>query len=109
MNRRKLLRSSAFAGPYSLLSPFAKAVGSNGELRVVVIGVKGRGSNHINAVISHKKARLVGLCDIDSDQLKRRVVEMEKRHKITGLKTYSDYRKVSEDKNVDAVCIATTN
>jgi predicted dehydrogenase len=109
MNRRKLLRSSAFAGTYSLLSPFAKAAGSNGELRVVVIGVKGRGSNHINAVISHKKARLVGLCDIDSDQLKRRVVEMEKRHKITGLKTYSDYRKVCEDKNVDAVCIATTN
>ena len=109
MNRRKLLRSSAFAGTYSLLSPFAKAAGSNGELRVVVIGVKGRGSNHINAVISHKKARLVGLCDIDSDQLKRRVVEMEKRHKITGLKTYSDYRKVCEDENVDAVCIATTN
>jgi len=109
MKRRNLLRSSAFAGTYSLLSPFARAAGANGELRVVVIGVKGRGSSHINAVISHKKARLVGLCDIDSDQLDRRVTEMEKRHKITGLKTYSDYRKVCEDKDVDAVCIATTN
>jgi len=109
MNRRQLIRSSAFAGTYSLLSPFARAAGANGELRVVVIGVKGRGSSHINAVLSHTKARLVGLCDIDSDQLKRRVTEMEKRHKLTGLKTYKDYRKVCEDPNVDAVCIATAN
>jgi predicted dehydrogenase len=109
MNRRHLIRSSAFAGTYSLLSPFANAAGANSELRVVVIGVKGRGSSHLNSILSHKKARLVGLCDIDSDQLKRRVTEMEKRHKLTGLKTYSDYRKVCEDKDVDAVCIATAN
>jgi len=109
MNRRHLLRSSAFAGTYSLLSPFASAAGINGELRVVVIGVKGRGSSHINATLSHKKARLVGLCDIDSDQLDRRVNELEKRGKAKNLKKYSDYRKVCEDPDVDAICIATTN
>jgi predicted dehydrogenase len=109
MNRRYLLRSSVFAGTYSLLTPFANAAGANGELRVVVIGVKGRGASHINAVLSHKKARLVGLCDIDSDQLDRKVAELAKRSKLTGLKTYSDYRKVCEDPDVDAVCIATCN
>jgi len=109
MNRRHLLRSSTFAGTYSLLSPLAHAAGVNGELRVVVIGVKGRGASHINAVLSHQKARLVGLCDIDSDQLDRKVAELSKRSKLSGLKTYSDYRKVCEDPDVDAVCIATCN
>jgi predicted dehydrogenase len=109
MNRRHLLRSSAFAGTYSLLSPYAAAAGANGELRVVVIGVKGRGSSHINAALSHQKTRLVGLCDIDSDQLDRRVAELEKRGKAKNLKKYSDYRKVCEDPDVDAICIATAN
>ncbi|MDB4544828.1 Gfo/Idh/MocA family oxidoreductase [Akkermansiaceae bacterium] len=109
MNRRHLLRSSAFAGTWSLMSPFAKAQGANGKLRVVVIGVKGRGSSHINGVLSHPKATLVGLCDIDQDQLGRRVQDLEKRKKATGLKTYTDYRKVCEDPDVDAITIATCN
>jgi hypothetical protein len=51
MNRRQLIRSSAFAGTYSLLSPFARAAGANGELRVVVIGVMGRVSSHIKGFL----------------------------------------------------------
>lgn len=109
MNRRHLIRSSAFAGTFSMLTPFARAAGANGELRVVVIGVKGRGSAHIGSILSHKKARLVGLCDIDSDQLDRKVTELKKVQNASGLKTYSDYRKVCEDPDVDAVCIATCN
>jgi len=109
MNRRNLLRSSLYAGTFSLLAPHARAAGANGELRVVVIGVKGRGGSHIGGVLSHKKARLVGLCDIDTDQLDRKKKELEKRSKLTGLKTYTDYRKVCQDPDVDAVCIATCN
>ncbi|MGJ8697446.1 MAG: Gfo/Idh/MocA family oxidoreductase [Verrucomicrobiaceae bacterium] len=109
MNRRHLIRSSVYAGTFSLLAPNARAAGANGELRVVVIGVKGRGSSHINSVISHKKARLVGLCDIDSDQIAGRAKDLEKRHKLTGLKSYTDYRKVCEDPEVDAITIATCN
>ena len=109
MNRRNLLRSSLYAGTFSLLAPHARAAGANGELRVVVIGVKGRGSSHISGVVSHKNARLVGLCDIDTDQLDRRKKELSKRHKITGLKTYTDFRKVCEDPEVDAITVATCN
>ncbi|MDB4541314.1 Gfo/Idh/MocA family oxidoreductase [Akkermansiaceae bacterium] len=109
MNRRHLFRSSLYAGTFSLLAPHARAAGANGELRVVVIGIKGRGGSHIAGVVSHKKARLVGLCDIDSDQLERRKKELGKRHEITGLKTYADFRKVCEDPEVDAICVATCN
>lgn len=109
MKRRHLLRSSLYAGTFSLLAPHARAQGANGRLRVVVIGIKGRGGSHIGAVVSHKNAELVGLCDIDTDQLDRRKKELSKRHQLDNLKTYTDYRKVCEDKEVDAVCIATCN
>lgn len=109
MNRRHLLRSSLYAGTFTLLAPNARAAGANGELRTVVIGVKGRGGSHIGAIVSHKKARLVGLCDVDTDQLKRRKSELSKRHKITNLKTYTDFRKVCEDPEVDAITVATCN
>lgn len=109
MNRRHLLRSSLYAGTFSLLAPHARAAGANGELRVVVIGIKGRGGSHISGIVSHQKARLVGLCDIDSEQLERRKKELDKRHKITVLKTYTDFREVCEDPEVDAITIATCN
>jgi len=109
MNRRNLLRSSLYAGTFSLLAPHARATGANGKLRIVVIGVKGRGSAHIASIISHQKARLVGLCDIDTDQIARRKTELEKRHQLTSLKSYTDYRKVCQDPDVDALCIATCN
>lgn len=109
MNRRHLLRSSVFAGTYSLLAPHATAKGVNENLRVVVIGLNGRGNAHIKGITSHKNARLVGLCDVDTTQLERRTKELSKRDQLTSLKTWTDYRKVCEDPSVDAVCIATCN
>ncbi len=103
MNRRHLLRSSTFAGTWSLLAPFARAQGANEELRVVVIGVRGRGGKHLASVVSHPKARLVGMCDVDEGQLEKRL------KKYAKVKTYTDYRKVCEDPEVDAITVATCN
>jgi predicted dehydrogenase len=52
-------------------------------------------------------ARLVAICDVDSDVLAKRAAECEK----AGVKptTYGDYRKLLEDKNIDAVVLGTPN
>ncbi|NNC88262.1 MAG: Gfo/Idh/MocA family oxidoreductase [Akkermansiaceae bacterium] len=105
--RRKFLTTSAFAGTYSLLAPHARAQGANGQLRVAVVGVKGRGGSHIGAVLSHPKARLVALCDIDAGQLERRKGDLAK--KKVAVETYTDYRKMCESDDIDAITIATCN
>jgi predicted dehydrogenase len=107
MNRRNFLSTSALAGTFSLLAPHARAQGANGELRVAVIGLHGRGGNHIGAMMGAKGARLVALCDCDSKVLAKRKQEVEKKGgKVT---TFEDYREVCQSPDIDAVTIATPN
>lgn len=107
MRRRHFLSTSAFAGTWSLLAPHARAQGANGELRVAVIGLNGRGMNHVDGILSAKGAKLVALCDCDSKVLAKAKEAAEK--KGAQVKTFDDYRKLCESKDIDAVTIATPN
>jgi predicted dehydrogenase len=107
MKRRHFLSASALAGTWSLLSPYARAAGANGNVRVAVIGFNSRGRGLMDELIKCKNATLVALCDCDSAVLDRTAADVEKR----GIKVakYSDFRKVCEAKDIDAVVIATPN
>lgn len=107
MNRRHFLSTSAFAGTYSLLAPHARAAGANGKLRIAVVGVKGRGGSHISAINSHPDTVLAALCDIDASQLKNRQAALAKSN--IKVETFTDYRKLCESKDIDAITIATCN
>ena len=107
MKRRLFLSTSAFAGTWSMLSPYARAQGANGELRVAVIGLNGRGGAHIDGILKSKGARLVALCDCDSKVLAREKDKLEKAG--TKVEAFSDFRKICESKDIDAVTIATPN
>ncbi len=107
MKRRQFLTASALAGSWSLLSPFARAQGANGDLRVAVIGLNGRGKGLAREVSRCRGARLVALCDVDSAVLDRIAADFEKNDVKTA--KYDDYRKVCADKDIDAVVIATPN
>ena len=107
MNRRNFLTASALAGTWSLLPPFAKAAGANDELRVGVIGFHSRGKDLLREVINCKGAKVVALCDVDSDVLAGMVAELEKKN--IKVAKYEDFRKLCESKEIDAVIIATPN
>ena len=108
MNRRHLLRSSAFAGTASLLAPFAHACKASGLINVAVIGLRGRGGSHMNAALAHPNVRIVALCDVDAKVLAKAKANVEKKQK-GKVTAFTDYRKVCEDKHIDAVLIATPN
>lgn len=107
MNRRQFTATSAFAGAWSLFSPVSRAASVNGDLRVAVIGFRSRGEQHIKDLLKSKGARLVALCDVDTDVLDKQVAKLAEAG-ITVAK-YTDYRKVCEAKDIDAVLIATPN
>lgn len=79
MKRRQLLQTSVFAGTWSLLSPLARAVGANEDVRVAVIGFNGRGMGHIGDLLKAKGCRLVALCDCDETVLARAKEQLAKR------------------------------
>jgi len=107
MKRRNFLATSVFAGSWSLLSPLARAQGANGDLRVAVIGINSRGKGLAGEVARCKGTRLVALCDADTAVLDRVAAEFEKNDIKTA--KFQDYRKLCEDKEIDAVIIATPN
>lgn len=107
MKRRQLLQTSLFAGTWSLLSPMARAVGANEDIRVAVIGFNSRGMGHIDMLLKTKGCRLVALCDCDETVLAKGKEQLAK--KGVNVTTFTDYRKLCESKEIDAVSIATPN
>jgi len=90
------------------LSPTSQVRGANEDIRVAVVGINGRGGSHISAFGDMKGVRLVALCDVDRKVLDSKAAAFEKK---SGRKveTYVDIRKLLENKDIDAISIATPN
>jgi predicted dehydrogenase len=99
MQRRIFLASGAAA---------LRAFGANDRVNVGVIGVGGRGRAHINFIAKQKFAQVAAVCDVNQAQTERAVALAEKTQGSKP-KTYEDMRRMLEDKDIDAVSIATPN
>jgi len=107
--RRDFMKSSIAAGAgLALASPFSRVRGANDAVRIAVVGIKGRGGSHISAFGEMDGVQVTALCDVDRKVLDSNAGAFEKKY---GRKvdTYVDIRKLLEDKNIDAISIATTN
>jgi predicted dehydrogenase len=106
MNRRTFLMGS--------LAGAATAVHASGlpspndTVRVACVGLRGRGTAHIRAYPRIPNVEIAALCDVDESVLAERLNDVEK---ITNKRpaTYTDLRKLLEDKSIDAISIATPN
>lgn len=107
MNRRHFLSTASLAGAFALTPSFARAASANGDLRVCLIGFNSRGKGLAADLMKCKGAKLVALCDADSAVLDSFAAELEKNG--TKVAKFSDFRKVCESKDIDAVIIATPN
>ena len=106
INRRGFLKGSLVAGAAAWgLSRGATAGvrGANGDVRVAVVGFNGRGQAHLAGYKKLSGVRLVGLCDVDEAVLGKEAA----KHK--DIATYTDIRKLLDDKNIDAISVATPN
>src|SRR3954451_3167296 len=108
ITRRRFLSTTAAAsaGPVLASSP-RRVLGANEDIRVAIVGCGGRGGNHIDAFSKINGCRIVALCDADSDHLGKSAAKLEKAG--NKVKTYGDYRKLLEDKEIDAIATATPN
>jgi predicted dehydrogenase len=106
MERRHFLVSSAAAAGAFAARPL---LGSpNDRVRVACVGVRGQGGSHIKNYLKMPNVEIAAVCDIDESVLNKRLGEIEKE---SGKKPegYTDLRKVLENKDIDAISIATPN
>ncbi len=99
MSRRIFLTGAAAAG---------SVLGANERVNVAMIGIGGRGRDHINEYAAQPNARVTAVCDVNQAARERASAQVEKLqgHKP---KEYTDMRQVFADKAIDAVSIATPN
>src|SRR5439155_17214944 len=103
MNRRTFNRAAMATGTLAALHNSAlSALGSNERVRLGFIGVGNRGDQLLDAFLVHKDAEIVALCDVYEPYL------AAAQKKVGGKATlYHDFRKLIDQKDVDAVVIAT--
>ncbi len=107
-SRRNFLKASAAAGVAAIASRQILAAGpattQANKLNVAVVGLGGQGRHNLNLILAAGD-NVVGLCDVDAGMIAQ--AKKEAGEKVASAATYSDYRKLLEDKSIDAVLIAT--
>lgn len=116
VSRRTLLRTASKAAaaataigvaksPVYAIAP-GRVIGANDRINIGHIGVGGMGGGHLRMIRNQAQAinvAQVAVCDIYKPRLER----AKETIGADASKAYHDYRKLLEDKDVDAVLIAT--
>jgi predicted dehydrogenase len=106
--RRSFLKSSTLAAGAASAASMKKVMGANNRVRVAVVGLNGRGWDHVRGFHELAGVEVAYFCDADQNVLDRRLAACDKLG-LAKPQTYTDIRKLLEDKNVDAVSIASPN
>ena len=100
---------------------YAHVAGANDRIRVGFIGVGNRGSQLMGLFMNHPDCEVAALCDVYEPYMSRNPNEIDPRYirelgnQIPKMgeqfsvrpKTYKDWRKLLDDKSIDAVSVAT--
>jgi predicted dehydrogenase len=104
--RRTFLKTGAAA--LATAASARRVLGANDRIRVAVCGLRGRGWDHVRGYKPIAGVEVAYFCDADENVLNKRLADAETLGMMKP-QTYVDFRKLIEDKNVDAVSIATPN
>ena len=94
----------AALGGITFLPRPEKVFGANDRVRIAVCGLRNRGNDHLHGYSHVPNAEIAALCDVDQEIMNKR------RGEVGGNpQTFSDVRKLLQDKSIDAISIATPN
>ena len=106
VNRREFLVGTAGLAVAANARSYSQILGSNQRLNFAVIGLNSRGYAHLSALQANKQSACIShVCDVDSKILEKFAAET-KRAMGEAPATEKDFRKILEQKDVDAISIA---
>jgi predicted dehydrogenase len=86
---------------------YGRILGSNERLNFAVMGLNGRGYAHLAALKANRNvAHISHVCDVD-DNILRKFADSVEQHMGAAPAAETDFRKVLESRDVDAITIAT--
>jgi predicted dehydrogenase len=87
----------------------ARVWGANDKINVAIIGLGGRGTDHLDTYSRLPEARVAALCDVNQAARETAQARLAKNGYTEKAKESEDMRAVFADPGVDAVSIATPN
>jgi predicted dehydrogenase len=109
-SRRTFIKQSATAAAVLTIPTIipAHAFGANDRINAAVLGLNGRGKNHVSGLMVQDNVQVTTLCDPDMNILKDRQKSFKEEYgKDVAL--VQDLRRVYEDKDIDVISIASPN
>jgi len=112
MKRRDFIRGTgaALAGSFfmapEILTASSGRFSVDNAINIGVIGCNGMGWSNVQSLLKISDVVLTGICDVDGNVITRRLGDYAKLRKNTP-KTYTDYRELLNDKDIDAIVIGT--
>src|SRR3954453_5541348 len=108
MNRRRFLQAGAAGLASSSLIGCAEEIASQEPKRVGLIGTGWYGKCDLFRLIQVAPVEVVSICDVDKKMLAN-AAEMISTRQVSKKKprTYSDYREMLKEKDLDIVLVAT--
>ncbi len=82
--------------------------GANEKINVAIVGLGGRGSNHLTIYSRLPEARVAAICDINQAARERAQAFLQKNN-VEKAAEFEDMREVFANPKIDAVSIATPN
>lgn len=109
-NRRRFLAGSLAAVAAASVAPrIARGKDANGKLGLAIVGVRGRGGEHISGFLGDKRVAILYLADVDEKVGNDRCEQIAKKQDGVKPKYVRDMREAFADPAVDIVSTATPN
>ena len=102
INRRTFTQQTAAGALATIAGAGPSVLGSNERIRLGFIGLGNRGDELLDAFAPHKDAEIVALCDVYEPYLQAAQKKVGPRAKL-----FHDFRKLLDQKDIDAVVVAT--
>jgi len=85
-----------------------RVFGANDKVNVGIVGLGGRGTNHLNTYTGLNEAQVVALCDVNQAAREKAQATLTKKN-LEKAQEFEDMRQMFADPKVEAVSIATPN
>ncbi|HEX9971262.1 MAG TPA: Gfo/Idh/MocA family oxidoreductase, partial [bacterium] len=112
-SRRQFLKNTSIAsvglslGVSALSSKsYSRILGANDRVNFAVIGLHGRGKEHIHSIAACENAMVTHICDVDQRELESTTTLVKEKFGISPT-IEKDIRILLESKEIDAITIAT--
>ncbi len=107
-SRRTFLKQSALSAlGFSIMPSLYGKVRASDRLRVAHIGLGGMGNAHMNWFANLPEVEIAALCDVDQVRLGDTLKKLQTLQPGRNVATYTDFRRILERNDIDAITCAT--